>query len=182
MRAIVLQGLQYDPAPITSGYLADYQMFGSLLRTARPALMVVALAISSAAAQSADPAEAAIRAALLQWTADFNARRSVQICDLFASDLRYDYRGQPERGYREICDLLQKSLSDPTRRYNYSPEIKEIIVSGDIGVMRLIWTLSVTSEGQTGAIISKEPGLDVFRREPDGHWKIIRYMAYEEAN
>ncbi len=176
-----LQGLQYDPAPTTSGYLADYRMFGSLLRGARPALIVVALASSRAAAQSANPAEDAIRAALLHWTADFNARKSAQICDLFASDLRYDYRGQPERGYRDICDLLQKSLSDPSKHYNYSPEIKEIIVSGDLAVVRLVWTLSVNNEGTSDAIVSKETGLDVFRREPGGGWKIIRYVAYDDA-
>jgi ketosteroid isomerase-like protein len=26
---------------------------------------------------------------------------------------------------------------------------------------------------------TKEPGLDVFRRQPDGSWKIVRYIAYE---
>jgi hypothetical protein len=26
---------------------------------------------------------------------------------------------------------------------------------------------------------TKEPGLDVFRRQPDGTWRISRYMAYE---
>jgi steroid delta-isomerase len=145
-------------------------------------LIAVALAASQAAAQSVDPAQDAIRAELLQWTADFNARKSGQICDLFASDLRYDYRGQPERGYHDICDLLKRSLSDPTKHYSYSPEIKEIIVSGEIAVVRLIWTLTVTSEGRTDATVSKEPGLDVFRREPDGRWKIIRYLAYADAN
>jgi uncharacterized protein (TIGR02246 family) len=157
-------------------------MFGSLLRGSRAALIALALVVSQAAAQSADPAETPIRAALVQWTADFNARKSAAICDLFATDLRYDYRGQPERGYRDICGLLHKSLSDPTKHYSYSPDIKEILVFGDMAVVRLIWTLTVTSEDQTGAMISREPGLDVFRREPDGRWKIIRYMAYEDAD
>ena len=157
-------------------------MFRSMLRGASPALIAVVLAASQAAGQSADPAQDAIRTALLRWTADFNARKSAAICDLFAPDLRYDYRGQPERGYREICDLLHRSLSDPTKHYNYSPEIKEIIVSGDIAVVRLVWTLRVSSEGKTDAIVSKEPGLDVFRREPGGDWKIIRYIAYDDAN
>jgi uncharacterized protein (TIGR02246 family) len=156
-------------------------MFGSLLQRSSAALTAVVLSISPAAAESTDPAQDAIRAALLQWTADFNTRKSATICELFAPDLRYDYRGQPERGYRDICDLLQKSLGDPTKHYNYSPEIKEIIVSGDLAIVRLIWTLTVTSEGQTGAMISKEPGLDVFRRTPDGRWRIVRYIAYEDA-
>jgi steroid delta-isomerase len=156
-------------------------MFASILRGSRPALIAVALATFPAAGQSADPATDAIRTALLQWTADFNARKSAQICDLFARDLRYDYRGQPERGYREICDLLQRSLSDPTRHYNYSPEIKEIIVSGDMAVVRLIWTLTISGEGQNNPMISKEPGLDIFRREADGAWRIIRYIAYSDS-
>jgi len=43
--------------------------------------------------------------------------------------------------------------------------------------VRLVWTLRVRSGAST--VESKEPGLDVFRRQPDGHWKIIRYMGYE---
>ena len=27
---------------------------------------------------------------------------------------------------------------------------------------------------------STEPGMDIFRRQSDGSWKIIRYLAYEE--
>ncbi len=38
---------------------------------------------------------------------------------------RYDYRGQPERGFEDICGLLRRSLSDRTRHYSYSLEIKE---------------------------------------------------------
>ena len=37
-------------------------------------------------------AEKAIRDALTKWTADFNARDATRICDLFAPDLRYDFR------------------------------------------------------------------------------------------
>lgn len=44
--------------------------------------------------------------------------------------------------------------------------------------MRLAWTLTVTlPNGQT--VISVEPGMDIFRKVPDGQWKIIRYIAYE---
>ena len=63
-----------------------------------------------------------------------------------------------------------------------SPETMISLISGDIAVVRLVWTLRVSSEGKTDAIVSKEPGLDVFRREPGGDWKIIRYIAYDDAN
>ena len=121
----------------------------------------------------------AIRAALAQWTTDFNARDTSRICDLFAKDLRYDYRGFPERDYEALCGLLHKSLADRTKQFVYSLDIREIIVSGDLAVVRLIWTLEVTIPGAANVVKSKEPGLDVFRRQTDGSWKIVRYIAYE---
>jgi len=129
-----------------------------------------------AAAQPAD--ETAIRTALANWTQAFNARDASRICDLFAKDLRYDYRGFPERDYEALCGLLRRSLADPTKRFAYAHDIREIIVSGDLAVVRLTWTLTVTIRGAS-PVESKEPGLDVFRRQPDGSWKIVRYIGYE---
>jgi hypothetical protein len=65
-----------------------------------PLLALLVLLMSSAFAQAAgsDP-ETAIRGALTQWMADFNAGNSAKICYLFAPDLRADYRGQPERSF-----------------------------------------------------------------------------------
>jgi steroid delta-isomerase len=144
--------------------------------------LVLALLGVSAAAQSMPPDQAKtdIRSALMRWTADFNARNTGEICDLFAPDLRYDFQGLPERNYDDICRLLHTSLSDAGKRFTYSPPaIKEIIVSGDLAVVRLTWTLTVRKEGTPDDVTSQEIGLDVFRRQPDGRWKIIRYIAFE---
>jgi uncharacterized protein (TIGR02246 family) len=141
--------------------------------------LLLAAVCARASAQPADAAETAIRATLVQWTRDFNARDASRICDLFAKDLRYDYRGFPERGYDALCGLLRKSLADRTKQFAYSLDIREIIVSGDLAIVRLIWTLEVTIPGAATVVESKEPGLDVFRRQPDGSWKIVRYIAYE---
>ena len=143
-------------------------------------LMLALLGGATASAQSQDQAEGDIRAALMKWTGDFNARNMSEVCDLFAPDLRYDFQGFPERGYDDICKLLRTSLSDTRKRFTYlPPTIKEIIVSGDLAVVRLTWTLKVRSEGTPGDVTSQDTGLDVFRRQPDGRWKIIRYIAFE---
>jgi len=153
-------------------------MFGrTLVRTAL-ALLLAGLASTQTQAQTSEPAQNEIRAVLTQWTSDFNARNSQTICNLFALDLRYDYQGFPERGYQDVCALLQRSLSDSKKRYSYSPAIKEIIVAGDIAVVRLTWTLTVRTEGDAGEVTVTEPGMDVFRKQSDGSWKIIRYVAY----
>lgn len=141
----------------------------------RYAILLTALA-APALAQPADPA-VAIRSALTGWMADFNARRTSDVCNLFAPDLRFDASGMPERGYREMCAQLRRVLTDPARRYAYALEIKEILVSGDLAVVRLGWTLTLTRPG-AAKTVSKETAMDVFRQQPDGSWKIIRFIVF----
>jgi ketosteroid isomerase-like protein len=143
-----------------------------------PLLAAWVLLMSAALAASGD-AETAIRGALTQWMVDFNSGNSAKICDLFAPDLRADYRGQPERNFGALCELLKSSLGDPTRSFSYALDIKEILVWGDIAIVRLVWTLTIRPKGGSSEIASEEPGMDVFQKQPDGTWKIARYMAYE---
>jgi ketosteroid isomerase-like protein len=133
---------------------------------------------SQSTAQSMETEQAAIRTALTKWTEDFNAGNVKEVCGLFAPDLRYDYRGFPERDYQDICDGLRRSLTDQTRRYSYSSAIKEVIVSSDLAAVRLIWTLRVTKPDAPPQV-SQEHGIDIFRKQSDGTWKIIRFIAYE---
>src|SRR5262249_38596490 len=105
--------------------------------------------------------------ALTQWMADFNAGRAEKVCDLFARDLVAQYRGQPERGWDALCDLLRRSLADRGKTYSYALAIKEILVEGDLAVVRLTWTLTVRGK-DAGETTSVEPGMDIFRRQADG--------------
>ena len=142
-------------------------------------LGLLSLALTSpAAAQGDSPAQAEIRNALTQWMADFNAGNADKVCALFSPELRYDFRGYPERDYDDVCTRLKRSLSDKSKRYEYGLDIREIIPAGDTAIVRLTWTLTVAlPNGQT--VSSVEPGMDIFRKSPDGQWKIIRYLAYE---
>lgn len=145
--------------------------------------MLLALVLSSTSgttARAEDPAAASIRTALEQWRIDFNTRRAEHICDLFAPALRYDFRGLQEQTYALLCDRLHRALADRTKSFQYGLTIKEIIVSGSLAVVRLTWTSTVTgADGRSTT--DDEPGLDVFQRQPDGSWKIIRYLAYAET-
>jgi steroid delta-isomerase len=147
----------------------------SLLASLLVALMLFAPPVKAVAAESAD---AVIRAALAKWTQDFNAGNAAAVCSLFSPELRYDFRGYPERGYDDVCRRLTSSLSDAGKKYAYALDIREILTSGDLAVVRLTWTLTITlANGQQ--VASVEPGMDVFRKEPGGAWRIIRYLAYD---
>lgn len=144
-----------------------------------PMLVALTLLAAPASVGATQHAEEEIRAALVKWTQDFNAGKADAVCELFSQELRYDFRGYPERTYADVCSRLKRSLADKSKRYAYALDIREILISGEIAVVRLVWTLTVTlPNGQT--VTSVEPGMDVFRREPDGAWKIIRYLAYAE--
>ena len=142
-------------------------------------LSIGTLILSAVPAIADTGPEKAIRDALTRWTVDFNARDASRICDLFAPDLRYDFRGAPERDYDAMCSALHRVLGDRSRTLTYSFDIKEIIVSGDMAVVRLVWTSRLSRSDSGQVIETKEPGLDLFRRQSDGMWRISRYMAYE---
>ena len=128
----------------------------------------------------ADDAAASIRDTLTQWTDDFNAGRADRLCDLFAVELRADYRGFPERDHDTICALLRRSLADAGRHYAYALDLSDIIVAGDLAVVQLTWTLSVSGAGIDGVAHSVEPGMDIFRRQ-SAAILILAFLLFVEA-
>jgi steroid delta-isomerase len=133
--------------------------------------LLVAASVGSARADDA----ADIRARLETWARDFNDGNVDAACGLFSRSLVSDTRGQGESDYETRCAILTKVMRDPKRKFSYAPDIKEVIVEGDLAVVRLQWTLTISPGGET----STESGLDVFRKEPDGVWRIIRFMAFD---
>ncbi len=139
-----------------------------------------ALALAAPAARADPDADrTAIAARLDAFAAAFNARDAAGACAIFDPDLVATVRGAPERGRDAVCGQIASALADRTRTMRYAPDIREILVSGDLAVVRLVWTLTV-ARGPKPAV-QKEPGLDVFRRGSDGQWRIIRFMAYSNA-
>jgi ketosteroid isomerase-like protein len=144
---------------------------------------VVAIAVCQA---SAIPASAAWRSPqmiiagrLHAWSQAFNARDRHGICDLFAADLIATVPEAPPRNRDQVCANLRHVLSHMDRRMHYASDIHEIIVSGDLAIVRLDWRLSVTRATRVETTL--EHGMDVFRKDRAGSWSIIRYIAFSEA-
>ena len=131
-----------------------------------------------AAAQHAS-GDAEVRAALKQWTADFNAGRADKVCDIFAPALRADVDGFPERTFDVQCKVLQAVLADSEHSLSYALDIKEILADGDMAAVRLLWTLTSKKKGSGETKVTQEQGLDIFGRSSDGRWQIVRFMSFE---
>jgi ketosteroid isomerase-like protein len=136
------------------------------------ALLLAALFAPSAIADDAD----AIRARLEQWTADFNAGNAEAACDLFSRDLVSVIPGEGEADYQTRCDIITGALADPDRTLHYRLSIRDIIVEGSLATAVVYWSLRMTP----GDTIVNEVGLDVFRKEDDGQWRIVRFVSWDE--
>jgi steroid delta-isomerase len=138
------------------------------------------VALVAAPATFADEAadKAAITERLRSFSDAFNARDDARICDIFAPDLIASIPLAPEATRPVVCENLNRVLSKQELQLHYDyPDIKEIIIAGDIAIVRLIWTLTVQSGDEKET--TREGGIDIFRREPDGRWSIIRMAAVD---
>ena len=144
------------------------------------AVLAIGLLARSVPALAMDMADgsATIRAELVAWTQAYNARQADKVCGIFSQDLRYKFGAVQDRGYNDVCAALHRLLADETQHSHYTLDLREILVYGDIAVVRLIWTLDSSQPGSNATVRSLEPGMDIFQLQNDGTWKIIRYLAY----
>jgi len=141
---------------------------------------------SSLHAQSPAQDKINVRDALVKWRDAFNAGDGQHVCDLFSPDLIWAtlypaYKNNiKEKNFDTICEILQRTITDKRKQYHYSLHIKEIIVSNDLAVVRVVWTLQSISKLIKKLEITREHSLDIMKKQPDGKtWKMIRFVAYE---
>src|SRR5260221_544179 len=118
------------------------KMTNRRIRAITAGIFAILLVASHTSAADDDSAaiQNQIRIALEKWKLDFNAGDASRVCALFAPDLISNFRGQPEDTYNSLCANMQAALTDPAKTYHYDLEIKEILTSGDLAVVRLVWT------------------------------------------
>ena len=95
----------------------------------------------------------------------FNARDLGRVCDLFAPDLVAIYRDLPDRRFDQLCAHPRSVLGESARRFRYSLDLKEVVAA---------------ARDASGALMatSVEASLDILRRQSDGRWRIVRFLAF----
>jgi len=122
---------------------------------------------------------------LNKWAKDFNDKNIKAVCGLFASDLVFTHQGFPvNRNYQQQCQQIKDALIHSNKQYVYEyepPKIEDIIVEGNLASVTVVWTLKTSSPNSPDTEISKARSLDIFKRQPDGSWKIVRYLSFTEV-
>jgi ketosteroid isomerase-like protein len=145
--------------------------FASTIRFLCLACVTATLASPPAVADDG-ATRAEIAARLDDWKDAFNTRAVSRICDLYSTDLVSTVSGRPDEGRDAVCRRIANALADRSFTIRYALDLKEIIVSGDLAVVRLVWSVETRRGG--ALVVSKEPGLDVFCRESDGKCQTAR--------
>ena len=126
----------------------------------------------------------AVHQAVLRGGAALNARNADAIVALYARDLVLSYPGEPDMGYEAFARAMHEMTGTDTTRLRITTQaaIDEVMVSGDLAVVRVVWTTTSISRarGDSSWVHStrRMKDLQVWRREPDGAWRFARGMHY----
>jgi uncharacterized protein (TIGR02246 family) len=154
-------------------------------------LMALPLLATSAGAQPARPPAAstahendveAVRKAIAAMGEAFNAKNPAALMALHAPDVILTDPGLPDQTFETLAKSYgELNKMKPGVTVTTSPTIEEILLSGDLAVVRIIWTTLTVQENPQRKSTRFMKGLQVWRRESDGSWKFARGMNFRTA-
>jgi steroid delta-isomerase len=138
-------------------------------------LLVCGIGAAPLRAGSAEAAaESTIRAKLAAWETAYNSGDRKTAFAIWAPDLVGWYPGIPDVTWQQEKDALDRPApAAPQSRLHV--QIVEVIVSGGLAVVRDIWT--ETPPAGSAAPATRIASFEVWRRQPDGDWKIARWIS-----
>ena len=139
-------------------------------------LLSTTLSAEPRGSSDATAAEAQIRKALARWVEAANRQDWKAALAVWAPDLIGWYPGQPDITYRRE---VENAAHPAARTTIYQVTVNEVIVSGSLAVVRDTWTFTPTvASGDSRAMTVRS--YEVWRRQPDLAWKIIRWISAPE--
>lgn len=112
------------------------------------------------------------------WTAAFNRKDLTKSCDLFATEVKANYQGVPAKNYQTICDGFKKIFHSDLKSYQYHFQLHDVYREGNLAALRITWYLEIYEHGQLKSKTEDE-GIDIFKRDHQGQWKIVNYIGYQ---
>ena len=137
-------------------------------------LLVVACQPAEQQATTTGPDVAAIEAWLQQVTDAVNAGDLESLLGLYAEDAVFSPPDAPPLTVDELRSLYTVMFGENT--FAFTAEALEVVVSGDLGVLRAPYEETVTPKGEGEAHDQGGTWLVVLRKQSDGSWKLWRDM------
>ena len=121
-----------------------------------------------------------IRAAVIRTGTAFNQQLPDTILSFYSKEILVSFPGVPDTKYRDFAAAFNKMMSDTTVKRITKDSIEEIIVSGDMAVVRVNWITTTIQQSPPGQTTRIARDLQVWRKEQDGDWKFFRGMWFRE--
>jgi steroid delta-isomerase len=145
-------------------------MKGNRIPVALLAILGMALATIAHAGPAED--EAQIRASLARWVTSFNSGDLKAAAEVWAPDLiGWAPEGQDDT-YAGEKEFAARASGKPPGA-SYALEINEVMVSGDLAVVRDTWTETPRADPSKARTFRS---FEVWRRQTGGSWKIARWI------
>jgi ketosteroid isomerase-like protein len=142
-------------------------------------LLFVLLAAFSLRAEPLENSYSTFQQIFNRWTDAFNQRDLINTCGLFDPSLVASFPAAENKNYSDLCADFKKLFQEKNKHYQYHFKLHKVYRSGDLAAARITWYLSV-HQGNKKIFSSREEGLDIFKRQPNGKWQIINYIAYSK--
>lgn len=162
-------------------------MIPTLLRRAGLALFAASAGLGAQVPARGHAADsAAIRAAIERGARGFERAQPDSILAHYARDIILSYPGIPNQDYATLVRGYGQLRNRPaTESATTTPTFDEILIAGDLAVVRLRWTTTIRSAATATTAAAENTrylrDLQVWRREPDGEWRFIRGMHYRDS-
>jgi steroid delta-isomerase len=127
-----------------------------------------------------DNAASSIRASIEQGARGFMSANPDTILAHYARDSVLSYPGIPDQDFAALVNAYGELRSRPADVVATTvPTFDEILVSGNLALVRLRWTTTITQAGRTATRHLKD--FQLWRREADNRWMFIRGMHYPDS-
>lgn len=151
-------------------------------RLAAPLLLAAALHVPAAAQETLVHGPAAdveaVRALVIRSGDAFNAKDPDAIIALYSREVILTYPGIPDQDYATLNAGYREMTALPAGvTVTTAPTIEEIIVSGDLAVVRVTWNTTTVQAEPAQRSTRQLRDMQVWRREADG-WKFFRGVHF----
>jgi steroid delta-isomerase len=139
--------------------------------------ILLALLLATADAQTD---VATIRAKILKGADAAMRGDAAGIMSHYAKDILLSYPGIPDQDY----DTLFRGYSEkrpPGFTLKTAPTFDEVLISGDLAVLRLNWTTTIRTTDPAREVTRQARDMQVWRRERDGTWVFVRGLHFRNA-
>ena len=143
-------------------------------------VLVSMVSLAPGQSQSDRKSEAQIRKALADWVAATNRRDDTAANTIWAQNVVGWFPKAPEFSNSAAFAVAgipeQKGASYST----YELKIEEVAVSGSIAAVHDVWTETKHFNGSSVTVRRIIRGSELWRKQGDGKWKIVRWVSAPE--